>query len=92
MKQRHWRLKPGILIDHQSESPLILIDTSEAELYQVNSSASTLIPALTTGTTLKSLTTLLHKAFSINLGQARQDVQAFIQQLAHRNLIDAYDD
>lgn len=91
MQRRYWRFKPGIMIQNEQTPCCVLIDTNTAELFQLNESAYQLTQALQNGTCLKELTERLHQTFSLNLGQARQDAQGFLQQLAHWNLIDAYD-
>ena len=91
MSKRQWRLKPGLILQQQSNEAGVITDASAAQLYRANPSGYQLLTQLQHGASLNDLASHLHQTYQINLGQAQIDAQSTIKQLTTWNLVDAYE-
>ncbi len=82
------RLKPGAVEWREVEGELIALDTQSSTYFAVNRTAATIWPALVEGSTRTDLIERLTNKFGIEHDVAARDVDAFLEQMAERSLLE----
>ncbi|HKN93135.1 MAG TPA: PqqD family protein [Thermoleophilaceae bacterium] len=82
------RLKPGALEWREVEGELIALDVQSSTYFAVNRTAASIWPALVEGSTRTDLIESLTGRFGIEHDVAARDLDAFLEQMSERSLLE----
>ncbi len=83
------RLRPDALEWREIEGEIVAVDTRDAVYLAVNRSGAVLWPALAEGATGEALEVALVERFGLDPQTAEANVEAFVQMLKDRKLLDS---
>ena len=82
------RLKAGALEWREVEGELIALDVQSSDYFAVNRTAASIWPALVEGSTRTDLIESLMGRFGIEHDVAARDLDAFLEQMSERSLLE----
>jgi hypothetical protein len=82
------KLKDPELVWVQVQDEVVVLDTRTSLYSSLNHSAAKLWVALSTGTTVTELETLLQEDYGVDIETAKRDVASFVEVLREQDMLD----